>query len=155
VAIIDDTSLKLNSYERCLDKPQKLLRKARIGVMQKDWITTGTAACSGIAVRWLVTQPVGSPLPFVQRVPVAGAGLESLLPFVRQLPIGRVWPNHRPGTRDLDHGLKPPQHTAPLDELERAPNRLRHCLPVDLPEHAAFPLVIQSFCITLIRSCSA
>jgi hypothetical protein len=25
----------------------------------------------------------------------------------------------------------------PLDELERAPNRLRHCLPEDRPEHAA------------------
>src|SRR5882762_8994239 len=39
-----DPSLSCNSFwglsrrERCLDKPQKLLKKARIGVMQKDWI---------------------------------------------------------------------------------------------------------------------
>jgi hypothetical protein len=34
------------------DNPQKLLKKARIGVMQKDWITIGTAACSGITGWW-------------------------------------------------------------------------------------------------------
>src|SRR5882757_1858772 len=45
-----DPSLSCNSFwglsrrERCLDKPQKLLKKAWIGVMQKDWITTGNAA---------------------------------------------------------------------------------------------------------------
>jgi hypothetical protein len=43
--------------------------------MQKDWITIGTAACCGIAARWLVAQRVGSPLRFVQRIPVEGAGL--------------------------------------------------------------------------------
>jgi hypothetical protein len=88
-----DPSLSCNSFwglsrrERCLDKPQKLLKKARIGVMQKDWITIGTAACSGITDWWLVTQRVGCPLQFVQRLPVAGAGFESPLSFVRQLPV--------------------------------------------------------------------
>jgi hypothetical protein len=74
-----DPSLSVNSFlglsrrERCLDKPKKLLKKARIGVMQKDWITKGNAACSGIAARWLVTQQVESPLLFVQRVRCAAA----------------------------------------------------------------------------------
>src|SRR5258708_24532130 len=39
-----DPSLSCNSFwglsrrERCLDNPQKLLRAARIGVMQKNWL---------------------------------------------------------------------------------------------------------------------
>jgi hypothetical protein len=41
-----------------------------------------------------MTQRVGSLLPFVQRVPVAGAGLESLLLFARQLPLC-AWPDHQ------------------------------------------------------------
>jgi hypothetical protein len=38
----------------------------------------------------------------------------------------------------------------PLDELERAPNRLRHRHQPRMPQHAAVPIVIQSFCITPI-----
>jgi hypothetical protein len=38
----------------------------------------------------------------------------------------------------------------PLDERERAPNPLRHRHRTAMPEHAAFPVVIQSFCITPI-----
>jgi hypothetical protein len=40
----------------------------------------------------------------------------------------------------------------PLDELEQAPDRLRQCLPWDMPQHAAFPMVVQSFCITPIQA---
>jgi hypothetical protein len=38
----------------------------------------------------------------------------------------------------------------PLDELERAANRLRHRHRPVMPQHAAVPIVIQSFCITPI-----
>ena len=46
---------------------------------------------------------------------------------------------------------KPRSHNRnPLDELERAPNQLRPSHRAAMPEHAAFPVVIQSFCITPI-----
>ena len=55
--------------------------------MQKNWMNKYTATwlwhCRPVA--W--AQRVGSPLPFVQRVPVAGAGLGSPLSFGRQLPV--------------------------------------------------------------------
>src|SRR5258708_4531417 len=102
--------------------------------MQKDWITTGTAACSGIAAPWPVTQRVGSPPQFVQRVPVAGAGLGSPLSFARQLPVlclarPRTTPTTSQGpiNSTTDPSRRSTPH--PLDELERAPNRLRHCPP--------------------------
>src|SRR5882724_12514170 len=107
--------------------------------MQKDWITTGNVACFGITGWWPLTQPVGSPVSFVQRVSVAGAGLGSLLPFARQLPVcvlGGPGPQHRQGpiTSATDSSRRTTPH--PLDELERAANRLRHCLPGDKPQHA-------------------
>src|SRR5882757_8735459 len=52
-----DPSLSCNSFwvlsrrERCLDNTQKLLKKARIGVMQKDWIPQEMQRGCGIAAR--------------------------------------------------------------------------------------------------------
>jgi hypothetical protein len=34
----------LSRRERCLDNPKKLLKKARIGVMQKDWMKNDQAS---------------------------------------------------------------------------------------------------------------
>src|SRR5882762_9416768 len=69
-----------------------------------------------------------------------GAGLGSLLSFARQLPVGRAWPpNQQLGTSELGHGLKLPIKTAPAGLTESgAANRLRHCLPADRPQHAAY-----------------
>jgi len=64
----------LSRRERCLDNTQKSLRAAWIGVMQKDWITKGDNMQRVVACPWeAVTQPVGSPLQFVQRVRCAAA----------------------------------------------------------------------------------
>jgi len=54
--------------------------------MQKDWITTGNAACCGIAARWLVTQRV-VPAPVRSAGSGCGSGAWGQLTFVRQLPV--------------------------------------------------------------------
>jgi hypothetical protein len=99
-----------------------------------------------------VTQRVGSLLQFVQRVPVAGAGLGSLLSFARQLPIvGMAGVTHQqPGTSGLGHELKPPHKTAPAGLTES-----RHptgCVTATLGYARARGIAcgIQSFCITPI-----
>ena len=64
----------LSRRERCLDNTQKSLRAAWIGVMQKDWLTKARICSVLWPVPWeAVTQPVGSPLQFVQRVRCAAA----------------------------------------------------------------------------------
>src|SRR5882724_3910070 len=124
-------------------------------MMQKDWITTGNAACSGIAARWLVTQPIGSPLQFVQRVPVGGAGLGSPLRFARQLPVvGIAGPgstnSQGPMTSTTNSRRRTRPH--PLDSPRAGTRPAASLPPWDLPQHAAFPVVIQSFCITPIQA---
>jgi hypothetical protein len=52
---------------------------------------------------------------------------------------------------EQERAPKPRSHNRqPLDELERAPDSLRHRHQPVMPEHAAVPIVIQSFCITPI-----
>jgi hypothetical protein len=101
-----------------------------------------------------VTQRVGSPLQFVQRVPVAGAELGSPLSFVRQLPVVRwAWTSTTgQGPRDLDHELKPPNKTAPAGLTGS-----RHstgCVIASLGYARARGIAcgIQSFCITPIQA---
>ena len=55
--------------------------------MQKNWMNKYTAAWLWQCRPVVVTQWVGSPLQFVQRVLVAGAGPGSPLPFARRLPV--------------------------------------------------------------------
>ena len=122
--------------------------------MQKDWITTGNAACSGITGWWLVTQRVGCPLQFVQRVPVVGAGFGGPLPFARQLPV-RGFGDHfndRLGTSDLGHELKPPHHTAPAG-LNGSGHPTR-CVTASRGRATTrcISCGIQSFCITPIQA---
>src|SRR5882672_5160514 len=109
-----DPSLSCNSFlglsrrERCLDNPKKLLKKARIGVMQKDWIpqelprVVALPAGGGDAAGWepALVRPAGSG---------CGSGLGSPLPFARQLPVACVARprvgDHQPGTSELGHEL--------------------------------------------------
>src|SRR5882762_6397062 len=71
-----------------------------------------------------------------------GAGLGSLLSFARQLPVvsrDLGMAGSQLGTSELGHGLKLPIKTAPAGLTESgAANRLRHCLPADRPQHAAY-----------------
>jgi hypothetical protein len=74
-----DPSLSCNSFwglsrrERCLDNPQKLLKKARIGVMQKNWLTNDQASTRFGNSRGGRDALVGSLVPFVRRVRCAAA----------------------------------------------------------------------------------
>jgi hypothetical protein len=105
-----------------------------------------------------VTQRVGSPVQFVQRLPVAGAGRGNLPPFARQLPVAPGGPgfgdhlDHRLGTADLGQGLKPPHHTAPAGLTESG--HPTGCVTATLgyATTRGIPFVIQSFCITPIQA---
>ena len=160
-----DPVLSCNSFwglsrrERCRDNPQKLLKKARIGVMQKNWMKKDTATwlwqCHPVA--W--AQRVGSPLQFVQRVPVArwvpfARRVESPLPFARRLPVcvsGPVqgWPGLGSVTTARDQRTQPrtqaaAQHRTRWTHLERAPDRLRHCVPGTCHNTRHTPVVSSS-----------
>jgi hypothetical protein len=115
--------------------------------MQKDWITTGNAACSGIAGWWRLRSGLGAPVQFVQRLPVAGAGLESLLSFARQLPASPT-NSYGPVDSATDSSRRSTPH--PLDSPGAGRRPAASLPPWDVPEHAAVPIVIQSFCITPI-----
>ena len=132
----------MSRRERCLDKPQKLLKKARIGMMQKNWMKKDTATWLWHCRPAAITQRVGSLLQFVQRVPVAGAGLGSLLLFARQLPVVCLarprmpWPRvrrpPRPPARDQSTRLRTQaaeQDRTRWTHRERPPDWLRHCVP--------------------------
>jgi hypothetical protein len=78
-----------------------------------------------------VTQRVGSPLPFAQRPPVAGAGLRAHSCSLGSFRLYAIndWTSptgQGPMTSATDSSRRNTPH--PLDELERAPNPLRHRL---------------------------
>jgi hypothetical protein len=68
-------------------------------------------------------------------------------------PLLLVGPNsaNRKLPSEREQALKSrSRNRQPLNELEQAPNPLRRRHRAVMPEHAAFPVVIQSFCITPI-----
>jgi hypothetical protein len=127
----------LSRRERCLDNPQKLLRAAWIGVMQKDWMNEGH--CREVwsfpgrrcRARWVsgLVRPAGAVccggLGSWSRLLVPGgyaslANVDSLADMIlgRHADV-RCWTNRT--------GLPSPATARkPLDELERALNLLRH-----------------------------
>jgi hypothetical protein len=124
--------------------------------MQKDWIPQEMPRAVA-RPREAVTQPVGCPLSVS---PAGAVWCGGLSPWPRSAVPNRWsrWsPNPGPpgatgSCRANWSGLPKSRfrNRRPLDELDRAPNPLRHRHQPVMPEHAAFPVVIQSFCITPI-----
>jgi hypothetical protein len=107
-----------------------------------------------VACPWeAVTQPVGCPLSVSPAGAVLFGGLSSWL----RLLVPNRWLGRQAHNRKLpderEEALKPrSRNRKPLDERERAPNPLRTSHQPVMPEHAAVPIVIQSFCITPIQA---
>jgi hypothetical protein len=76
-----------------------------------------------------MTQPVGSPLQFVQRCGVLRR-LESVVEVTGPWPVVRPDSANRKLPDEREQALKSrSRNRNPLDERERAPNRLRHQPP--------------------------
>ena len=139
----------LSRRERCLDKSQKPLRAAWIGVMQKNWIPQEMprglrqSQEGRTAVVWVsaLVRPAGA------------AGRGGLSAWPRLLVPGghadmRTCSCRTNGTRHPSPAIT----RNPLDELERALNPLRHIPPGGRPQRRGSSCGIQFFCITPIQA---
>jgi hypothetical protein len=122
--------------------------------MQKNWIPQELPRGCGFPPGWAVTQPVESPLQFVQRLPVTSLASPETWPGLR-MAWSRVQRPPHPTARDQSTR---PRTQAAATHRTRRTNESRHLTDASRPPLGPSqtswhcPSLIQFFCITPIQA---